>query len=154
MKETYRPGIFIVAYRKNKGKIEYIILKRKMHWTGWEFPKGGLEGIFKNILIKKNIIREIKEETNLEIIPGTIKDHKISGKYKYSKIFPDRPGVIGQTYKLFSCEVRGNPSTSKNKDKEHSEFKWLDFNYAIKKLTYPNQRKSLRIVHKYLSIKK
>ena len=70
MKEKYRPGIFIVTYRKNKGVIEYIILKRKMHWSGWEFPKGGLEGIKKRLtafeMVDKGIPRQHYEICNAE----------------------------------------------------------------------------------------
>lgn len=150
MKAKYRPGIFIVTYRKNKGIIEYIILKRKMHWVGWEFPKGGLEGIKKRFFLKNNITREIKEETNLDIISGTIKDHKTKGKYKYDKPLPDRPGIIGQTYRLFSCEVKGRAKISSNVDPEHSDLKWLTYDKALKKITYSTQRKGLRIVNKYL----
>jgi len=44
-KETYRKAVFVVVYRETKtGKDrKYLILKRKLHWKGWEFPKGGLE---------------------------------------------------------------------------------------------------------------
>ena len=43
MKPKYRQGIFIVTYAKIGKRIEYLILKRKLHWSGWEFPKGGME---------------------------------------------------------------------------------------------------------------
>ena len=39
----YRKGFFIVTYSRTKEGIKYLILKRKLHWKGWEFPKGGLE---------------------------------------------------------------------------------------------------------------
>ena len=43
-RDKYRKSVFGVAYCKdNDGKIEYIILKRKKHWKGWEFPKGKIE---------------------------------------------------------------------------------------------------------------
>ena len=51
-------------YKIENKKIKYINLKRKLHWTGWEFPKGGI-GFLET---KKNCIkREIKEEIGLKI---------------------------------------------------------------------------------------
>ena len=41
-KMKYRNAIFIVVYAKQKDKIYYLILKRKLHWKGWEFQKEGL----------------------------------------------------------------------------------------------------------------
>ena len=41
--KKYRKAVFIVTYLKTKKGIKYLILKRKLHWVGWEFPKGGLE---------------------------------------------------------------------------------------------------------------
>ena len=42
-KTPYRKALFIVAYRMINNNIKYLILKRKLHWKGWEFPKGGVE---------------------------------------------------------------------------------------------------------------
>jgi len=138
----YRPAIFIVVYHMNKHlkQLIYLILKRKKHWKGWEFPKGGVEKGESEI---KTLKREIKEECGLNIIK--IKRYGIGGKYKYPKNFKERPGFIGQTYSLYSVQVKeGKVKIDK---REHSDFKWLDFNSAKKIITYNNQRKCLRIVH-------
>ena len=97
----FRKGIFMVAYTLESGKPEYIIQQRKLHWKGWEFPKAGIDkGESQNETAK----REIKEETGLEIIKVT--SHKYKGKFLYAKELPDRPGMIGQTYFLYSVEVK------------------------------------------------
>jgi dihydroneopterin triphosphate diphosphatase len=148
MKKTYRKGIFVVVYRleKSKDSIEYLILKRKLHWKGWEFCKGGIEP---KEALKKAALREVKEEVGLK--PLNIKKHNKSGKYKYAKEFRDRPGIIGQTYVLFSSEVgQGNVKYNK-KDHEHSDYKWCSFKQALKKLSYGNQRACLRVVDKKLT---
>jgi len=149
-KMKFRKAVFVVTYSKTKKGVEYLILKRKLHWKGWEFPKGGLSGVKEKILEKSAVKREVVEETGL--VPIKIKGFNISGKYKYKKFLKDRPGILGQEYKLYSAEVKKKKVTlSKNPTKEHSDAKWVDFKTALKKLTWPNQRKSLRIVNSWLT---
>jgi len=118
--KKYRRAVFIVAYSKTKKNIKYLILKRKLHWKGWEFPKGG-----RNFLEtrRKTVKREVKEETGLT--PIKIKRFNVSGKFKYNKKFPDRKGFIGQSYSLYAVEI---PRKKIKLDKlEHSDYKWVDF---------------------------
>lgn len=141
----YRKEVFIVGYSKNnkKGKVEYILLKRKLHWKGWEFPKGKIESKETKIETAK---RELKEETGLKLIK--IKKFNFSGKYLYKNLLKDRPGLGGQTFSLYAAEVKkGKVSLDK---REHSGHKWFSFFEAEKKLTWPNQKKSLRIVNQWL----
>lgn len=143
-KGQFRPSVFIVAYKiLADGTINYILLKRKLHWKGWEFPKGKIEsGESKS----KTARREAREETGLRVVK--LKKFSVNGKYPYHKLLPDRPNYIGQTYTLFSAQVKdGKVKLDK---KEHSGHIWLPFNKAIKKLTWPNQKKCLRIVNKRL----
>jgi 8-oxo-dGTP pyrophosphatase MutT (NUDIX family) len=140
---SYRKAIFIVAYRRLKGKIAYLLLKRHKHWKGWEFPKGGID---KGESELQAVKREVKEETSLKAIK--IKNHYKKGKYKYKKIMRDRPGFSGQTYSLYSAEfARGKIKIDK---KEHSGFKWLDYAGAFKMLTWKDQRDCLKRVNKEL----
>jgi 8-oxo-dGTP pyrophosphatase MutT (NUDIX family) len=139
--KKYRKAVFIVTYAKEKNKIYYLILKRKLHWKGWEFPKGGVNFLEP----KKNaVIREIKEETGLDVLE--LKKFKISGKYKYDKKYSDRPKIIGQKFSLYAVEVK--KENVKIDRLEHSSYKWLEFEKAVKELTWPNQRKCLKIVNK------
>jgi len=145
MKLKFRKAVFVVVYRREKDKIFYLLLKRKLHWKGWEFPKGGVE---KEDLLSA-VKREIKEETGLA--PLKIKKYPIKGKYRYAKMLKDRPGIIGQIYSLYSVEVKPKNNKIKIDKLEHSDFKWLPFEKAIKKLTWPNQKKCLKIVNKSLT---
>jgi len=144
MNLKYRKGIFLVVYSIYEGKTRYLVLKRKLHWKGWEFPKGGIE---KGESIKKTIMRETKEETGKN--PITIKKFDINGKYNYNKYYPDRAGFKGQTYKLYSVNI--DFGKIKIDKREHSGYKWLEFNKAVKKLTWINQKKCLRIVNDWLN---
>lgn len=139
----YRKAVFIVTYKKEKNKVFYLLLKRKLHWKGYEFPKGGIKHGEK---LKNAAIRELKEETGYKA--ESISKHNISGKYSYPKSYQDRRGVIGQTYELFSAEVKGEKV---NIDKmEHSSYIWLEFKKAVKLLKWPNQKKCLAHIHKRL----
>jgi 8-oxo-dGTP pyrophosphatase MutT (NUDIX family) len=143
MKPKYRKIVFIVTYAKLKDKIYYLILKRKLHWKGWEFPKGGID--FPE-LKKSAVKREILEETGNKTLK--IKKFNFSGKYKYKKKYPDRKDFIGQSFSLYSAEIKyGKVKIDKT---EHSDYKWLLFEEAVKKLTFPNQKKSLKIVNEWL----
>ena len=140
----YRKGVFFVVYAKTKkGKPEYLLLKRQLHWKGWEFPKGGIEKGEDHV---RTIMREIEEETQL--VPIKIKKFNVKGKFKYDRYLEDRPGIVGQTFALYSVEVK------KKKIRvdgiEHSDHRWLDFNNALKKLAWKDQRESLELVNEWL----
>jgi len=139
----YRQGVFIVVYRNEKGKRKYLVLHRKLHWIGWEFPKGGL----KHESILHAVKRELKEETGCE--PARIIRYRVRGRYEYDKKLADRRGILGQTYDLFSAEV--SCERIRIDKKEHSGYKWLSFKQALKLLTWPNQKKCLRIVERGLN---
>ncbi len=143
MKKKFRKAVFIVVYYFERGKPNYLILKRKLHWRGWEFPKGGIE---KFETKKMAVKREIREETGLRI--KKIKKHNFQGKYLYSKVLKDRPNHVGQTFSLYSVEVeKGKINLDK---REHSFSSWVSYKNALEKLTYKNQKDSLKIVHKWI----
>ena len=142
--KKYRKAVFITTYRKEKNKILYLVLKRKLHWRGYEFPKGGIK---KHENLIKAVARELKEETGQK--PLKIIKFKTRGKYLYDKIYPDRKGIKGQSWKLFSAQIKSNKI--KLDKKEHSGYKWLSLRDAVKKLKFKNQKKCLKIVNKKLA---
>lgn len=144
----YRKGVFIVTYCFEKKKLLYLVLERKLHWKGWEFPKGGKDCIFESN--KKTVKRELFEETGLK--PLKIKNHHKKGKYLYSEELKDRKGFLGQTFSLFSVQVK--KQKIKLDKKEHSSYQWIEFDKALKKLTYSNQKQCLRIVNNWLKYDK
>jgi 8-oxo-dGTP pyrophosphatase MutT (NUDIX family) len=140
-KMKYRKSLFIVTYAKTKKGIRYLILKRKLHWIGWEFPKGGRRFYETK---KRTTKRELKEETGLDAIK--IKKFNFSGKFDYDKEYPDRKGFKGQTYILYSAEVK-KPDRKIKLSEEHSDYRWLNFEDAVKKIKWENQKNSLKIVN-------
>jgi len=139
----YRKAIFIIVYSVVKNKPQYLLLKRKLHWKGWEFPKGGIERFE---LLRSTLKRELKEETGITEFKIK-KKIKINESYKYNKNYPERKGFIGQRYKqLFLVEVKKQKIKVDNL--EHEDYKWVDFDKAIKMLTWENQKKLLKIANK------
>jgi 8-oxo-dGTP pyrophosphatase MutT (NUDIX family) len=150
MKEgKFRKAVFAVAYCVNTNKeIEYVILKRKKHWKGWEFPKGKIENFeFK----RRTARREVEEETGLKVLK--IKKFGTKGLYKYKKNLKDRPNIIGQTYTLFAVEVRKINEKIIVDKKEHDFGKWVSFDKAYKLLKWSNQNKCLKIVNNWIKNK-
>lgn len=146
-KRKYRKGVFIVVYKIDKGKIKYFIEKRKLHWKGFEFPKGGVE---KKEKLNEAVIRETEEETGLKIIK--IDNLKLKGKYLYSKELKDRKGFVGQTWHLFSVRVKDGKV--KMDEHEHSGYFWLNYKEAIRKLTYKNQKECLKKANEFIISKR
>jgi len=144
VKGKYRKAVFILGYAIKNKTPEYLLLKRKLHWKGWEFPKGKIEPRENKIETAK---RELREETGHLALK--VKKFNYSGKYKYHKLLPDRPGFIGQTFSLFAAEIKRNGKI-KLDPKEHSGYKWVDYKQALKMIKFPNQKKSLRIVNGWL----
>ena len=138
----YRQAVFMATYSEKNEIIKYLILKRMKHWKGWEFPKGGIE---KNETLNQTVKREIFEETGKKALK--IKRINIKGKYNYKRKYPDRPEYDGQSYILFAVKI--NKGRIKIGD-EHSDYIWLKFKDAVKKLTFRNQKKCLKIVNGWL----
>lgn len=143
-KKKLRPSVFIVTYYLDKNNSPfYILQKRKKHWKGWEFPKGGIERLETK---RQTVKRELKEETGLN--PIKITNHHKKGVWFYDKELKDRPGIKGQTWHLFSVEVK---KSKLGLDKrEHYIQKWVSYPQALKLLTHKNQKECLKLVHNWI----
>jgi len=139
MYKKYRKGVFCVVYSLNP--FNYLLLHRKLHWKGWEFPKGGSLAREK---IENTVKREIMEETGLKAM--NIKKFPVKGSFIYNKKTQRERRVKGFSYVLFSCEVRkGKVRLSR---KEHDRYKWCSYSQALKLLKWPSQKKCLRTVNR------
>lgn len=137
----YRKGVFIVVYIKKP--VRYLLLHRKLHWKGWEFPKGGL---LANEKYKHAVTREIKEETGLKILK--MRKFDIKGKFIYDKKTEKERKFKGFDWKLFAVEVKKDKVRISRK--EHDNYKWASYSQAVKLLKWPNQKKCIKIVNNSL----
>lgn len=116
-----------VLFNQNNGEIEYLLLN---YPTGhWDFPKGNIE---EGEAEMETVRREIKEETSIDSIEF-INGFRKKIKYNYK-----RRG------KLVYKEVIFYLSETKNKNVklsfEHKDYAWLNYNDAMKLLTYKNAK--------------
>jgi len=139
MPSRYRKGVFCIAYSLNP--VRYLLLHRKFHWKGWEFPKGGRIAMEKE---KNTAKRELREETGLNAIK--IKRFPVRGRFVYDKKTQAEWKARGFSYALCSAEVKkGKVKLSKQ---EHDGYKWCAYSEALKLLSWPERKKCLRIVNR------
>jgi len=141
--KKFRKGVLVIVYKLENSEISYLLLKRKLHWIGWESVKGGIEKGESKIQAVK---RELKEETNLKA--EKIVDMKIRNRFFYPKYFHGWPGYVGMEYKIFAVKVSGKVRFYRI---EHSGFRWMNFKQAYAKLTFKEQKDALKKVNERLN---
>lgn len=143
-RDKFRKAVFVPVYKLDEhDQPLYLILRRKLHWKGWEFTKGGIELGEGEIEAAR---REAHEESGLRVLD--IRKFNFRGKYKYRRIFKDRPNYIGQEYILFAARV--GEGKVRYDSREHDSYSWLKFGEAIKRLRWDNQKKCLKIVNEWI----
>jgi dihydroneopterin triphosphate diphosphatase len=128
-------------FRISDSGIEFLLLKRaagEKYPNIWQMVTGTVEDDGEKAF--ETAIREIKEETNLApekfwIVPKT------NSFYSHEK---DEICLVP----VFAVQV--NPEAIVKISTEHSEFKWLSKEEAIKHLSFPGQRESVEIIYNHL----
>lgn len=120
-------------------KILILRIQTGCHAEGvWDLPGGGIED---NETMLDCLKREIKEETNLDLDPKTIK------QLKSSNFDIPEDGVHAKwNYFRARCtntNVYLNPAKWNNGLPEHSEYKWLDRVEEIDQLNMCDQHKKI-----------
>ena len=128
------------VFRKNNGIYEFLLLKRIESRGGfWQAVTGGVE---EREEITGTVYREVFEETGItgnEIIRLIKNVYNFEFKSKgMEKIF----GNINIKEFVFAIEI--NKSTKIRIDsKEHSGYKWVDYEQALKCLKFDTNKKAL-----------
>ena len=100
---------------------------------------------------KREKLQEEASEKNRLEHQRQVRKLEMHGKYNYKKEYSDRPGFIGQTFSLYAAEVvRGKIKLDEH---EHSTYEWLDFDDALERLTWKNQKRCLELVNSSLEYK-
>lgn len=98
----------------------------------WGFPKGHVELGETEI---ETAIREVKEETNIDVIPDESK--------RYEQEYMIKNGILKQVVFFLAKSVSGD---IKAQECEIKNIKWFSFKEAFSIITYDNTKELLRIV--------
>ena len=136
-------SIGAIVYRKEEGKILYLLLYKKAHnkfKEAWNFSRGLIE---KGEYEKQTAIREIEEETGLNEL-----EFKDGFKAKIH-FFYRRDGLnISKDVIYFLAETKNKNIKISH---EHNDFSWLTFENALSKLTFKNDKEVLRKANDFLT---
>ena len=114
---------------------KYLLQNRvKKDWQGYTFPGGHIEP---GESIVQSAIREVKEETNLDV--------EIDANKRYTMEYVTDKGKLKQVV-LFIAKCIGGEI--KAQECEVNDIKWLDFDEAIETITYDNTRELFKEILK------
>jgi len=132
-----RRGVAAVIFFNDNNKLKYLLFKRKMHWKGWEWMKGGTKNGESELASLK---REIKEETGKHEGEYKIKRTDMYHRFDYEMPFVhDKQVWNGAKNRVFLIEFFDkNVKIGKI---EHAGYEWLNKKDALRKITWPDQQK-------------
>jgi dATP pyrophosphohydrolase len=133
--------IEVCIFKFERDRPHYLLLKRredeKIYPGIWQYVTGSLEDDEKAV---NGALRELKEETGFQPV------HFWSVPFENS--FYDASNDRIQLVPVFGAQVEsGSPPVL---SPEHSEYQWLSYREAYKRLVWPGQKEGLRIVHEYI----
>ena len=123
-----------IIFKKENEKIKFLVIKQVLGHYG--FPKGHVE---RNETEKETALREVKEETGLDI--------SFLGDYRKVITYSPRANTIKDVV-YFIGTVKGG--TLKPQEEEVSLIKWFDFEDAYKTITYKDDKNILLSAYNYI----
>ena len=133
MKQEYSYGA--VVYRKDDGRRYYLVEKMKLGHVS--IPKGHIE---KGETPRECALREIREETGLEVLLDSTYSHTI----RYSPKEGVNKDVTFYLAEVLSGTVKAQPE-------EVTEILFLPFEEALALLTFPSDKETLSLADSYLT---
>lgn len=136
-----------IIFRKEDNNIYYLLLHYAASEPGkkghWGLSKGHVEG---GETDEQTMRREVKEETGIEDLK-IINGFKEKEKYFFRRVY----GLQGQAretapwvFKLVIFYLAETETKNIKLSPEHTDFEWLSFDQAIKKINYKNSKELLR----------
>ncbi len=139
MDEERSAGAVVFYNNKGNGDLEYLILHyEEKHW---DFPKGHIEEGETPVAA---MLREVKEETGLDVEPVFGFNEKI--EYTFKAIYDD--GHL--KHKTVEFFIASAPTKKVVLSSEHSDYKWLPYRFAILRITHKNSLNVLKTAHTFL----
>lgn len=146
-KNKRRLGVQAIIYKQVSKGTRFLILKRVMYWRGWEFVKGGVE---KGETLKKAVLREIREETNINSnCVLSCLNTGVEFKFDYSVKMQRERGVAGGLYKTFIVRVKSKCRVKIDQiEKEHDGFAWVSKKEVLRMVKRKNLRDCFEKIYK------
>ncbi|MGM9899400.1 MAG: bis(5'-nucleosyl)-tetraphosphatase [Bacilli bacterium] len=133
---TFEKSCGAIIIRKNDEITETLLIQ--MIGGHWSFPKGHVEN---NETEVETALREIKEETNLDVTLDT--------RFREITTYSPKPNVLKDVIFFIgyakNCEVTIQESEVKN-------YAWVNINDACETITYDEDKKIIRKAIKYLGL--
>ena len=127
----------VVLFRKENEKILFLLLN---YPSGhWDFAKGRIE---ENESLHEAAVRETREETGI-----TDLEFIMSFEEKIEYHFQFEGKLIHKQVVFFLAKTK---TSDVKVSHEHTDFIWLDYENALKKITYENARNILSKANKLL----
>lgn len=123
-----------LIFRKNNDQLETIIIQ--MISGHWSYPKGHME---KGETETETAVREIKEETNLDVTLDT--------RFREITSYSPKPNVIKDVIFFIAYAKNNNVIVQET---EVQAYQWLKVEDALSIVTYDEDKKILRKAIKYL----
>ncbi len=138
MKETSAGAIIFRIDEKSKKPIYLLLHYGSGHW---DFVKGHIEG---KETEEETLRREAEEESGLTDL------HIISGFREKVSYFYRKDGETVPKDVIFLLAQTAAAEKEVKLSFEHSEYVWLGFEDAVKKVTYSNSKEVLKKANKFL----
>lgn len=124
-----------VIYKYENSKLYILLLKHNQgHWS---FSKGHIEN---EETEKETALREIKEETNLDVC--------IDNNFRYITTYSPKENTIKDVVYFVATPLNDD---IKIQEKEISEISWYSAIEALDKITYDNDKQVLKKTIEYLN---
>ena len=126
-----------IVIRNNNNIIETLIIR--MLGGHWSYPKGHVEPNETEI---ETAIREVKEETNLDVTIDT--------RFREMTTYSPKPEVLKDV--IYFIGIAKNNDV-KIQDTELSDAKWVTLDEALEYITFDEDKKILKKAKKFISEK-
>lgn len=128
-----------IIYRPAASQIEYLLIRQTKNHD-WTFPKGHQET---GENYRQTAIREVKEETNLDIdlVPG----------FEQTISYSHEPGLVKKVIFFLAQPISDQIQPQAH---EIENIAWLPYEKALSQLTYDDVKKLLILVHTFLAKQK